>query len=72
MRTYDTTLDGYKFLCFYDYEPEIAADELNPKWDAVVTITEVFINDSKEYAYELVNPAVIQQIEAEILECLHE
>ena len=70
MHTYTYTENGYTLECSYEYEPPLAADDINPAWEGMVTITEIYINGSVNDAYELISPALIQHIEFEILERL--
>jgi hypothetical protein len=70
MNTYTHTEDGYTFTCVYEYESPLAADDINPAWEGMVTVCEVYVNGSEHDAHELLNPALIQRIESDIAESL--
>jgi hypothetical protein len=70
MNTYKTQWDGYDLFCVYEYEPPLPADDINPAWEGFVTICEVYINNSTNDALNLLDPALIQNLEALILEAL--
>jgi hypothetical protein len=68
--TYTHEEDGYSLFCVYEYEAPLAADDVNPAWDGMVTICEVYVNHSTHDALNLLDPALIQRIESDILESL--
>lgn len=37
---------GLDLECFYDYEPPVPADDINPPEQAVVTLQEVYMGDA--------------------------
>lgn len=58
---------GLILECRYDYEPALPGDEIDPPWEAQATIYEILINGVE--CYNAINPALIQEIEALIVEC---
>ena len=70
MSTYMHFEGEYTFYCIYEYERPLAATATDPAWEGCVTVCEVFINGCKTDAHDLINPSLIQQIEADILESL--
>jgi hypothetical protein len=70
MNTYTHTENGYTLMCVYDYEAPQTETETDPPFEGCVTVCEIFVNGSTHDAYELINPAIIQQIESDIMESL--
>jgi hypothetical protein len=58
--------EGYMLSGYYEYEEGFDGDNIDPPYDDVYTVTEVFINNSKSNAYDLIDPSVIQSIEREL------
>jgi len=64
IKQYEYLYNGYSLNVTYEYEPALEGDAIDPAWGPVATIIEVNIDGSKHDAYEFINPAVIQSIEA--------
>jgi hypothetical protein len=70
MDKYTHLEDGYTLLCYYEFEPPLDGDDINPAYEGCVTVCEVYVNGSTHDAHQLLNPALIQRIESDLLEML--
>jgi len=66
IRTCEITFEKQKLLIKYEFEPALAATEIDPPWGPVYSVLSVFINGSNDDGLELIDPAVIHWIEAEL------
>ena len=58
--------EGYKLTGEYDFEEGFVGDNVDESYDPICSVYLIFINGSKENAYELVSPAVIHWIEEQL------
>ena len=61
---------GHSFSGVFEFEDGYKGDDECPPYDSIVTILEIYINDSKIDASDVVSPKVIQHLESIIREDL--
>lgn len=65
-------LEGHLNLvleCFYNYEPEVPEDDINPREEASVTLERVYLGEAPLELYSHLTPEQWMDIEQYILEC---
>jgi hypothetical protein len=65
---FSRTINGYHFTGLAEVEPGEPASDTSPAWPTIVTVVELYIDGSDKNCIEIINPAVIQQIEHMIAE----
>lgn len=63
-------IDGHYFSGYSEYEPAEPATDIDPAIPAIVTILTLFIDKGLTDCYDIVNPATIQRIEANLLDAM--
>jgi hypothetical protein len=69
-RVFEDEVYGYKLSGTYEYEPGGDGDYECPPYGPIVSIVEVFIDNNKNCALDLISPHVINSIEQHLMETL--
>lgn len=67
---FTVNLDGHEFKGRFEYEREEPETDIDPCIPAIATVLTVFIDSGKVDCYDIVNPATIQRIEANLLDAM--
>ena len=59
---------GHDLAGLYEYEAAQTETDIDPPIAAIATICEIYVNGSKVESLEFINPAVIQKLEAMLVE----
>ena len=65
-RTCEMTFEKQELFIEYEFEPALPATEIDPSWGPVYSVRSIYINGSQHDGLELIDPAVIHWIEAEL------
>jgi hypothetical protein len=65
---FSRTINGFHIHGLAEVEPGEPATDISPAWPTIVTVYELYIDGSDKNCIEIINPAVIQQIEHMIAE----
>ncbi len=60
------TIDGFVWSGLYELELYEPADELGPALLPICTVISLFLNNGTLDLYEVINPAIVQIIEAQL------
>ena len=60
------TIDGFVWSGLYELEPYEPADELGPALLPICTVISLFLNNGTLDLYGVINPAIVQIIEAQL------
>jgi len=66
--TFQRVINGFYFTGLAEVEPAEPATEITPGSPPMVTVWNLHIDDSKKNCIDIIDPAVIQRIEAMIAE----
>lgn len=64
---FKTTIDGFVWSGLYELEPYEPADELGPALLPIATVISLFMNKGLIDVYEVINPSIVQAIEAQLV-----
>lgn len=64
---FKTTIDGFVWSGLYELDPYCPADELWPALLPIATVISLFMDGGLRDVYELINPSIIWQIEAQLM-----
>ena len=59
---------GHDLAGLYEYEPAQTETDIDPPIAAIATICEIYIDGGLSESLEFINPAVIQKLEAMLVE----
>ena len=60
------TIEGFVWSGLYELEPYEPADELGPALLPIATVISLFMNKGTLDVYEVINPAIVHIIEAQL------
>lgn len=60
------TIDGFVWSGLYELDPYCPADELWPALLPIATVISLFMNGGLLDVYEVINPSIVQTIEAQL------
>lgn len=66
--SFDQKIYGFRFTGKAEYEPEGKASLVDPAWEPIVTVYELFIDDFTKDVVDIIDPKIIQIIERNITE----
>jgi hypothetical protein len=66
--TFQRVINNFYFTGLAEVEPGEPATDISPAWPTIVTVYELYIDGSDKNCIDIINPAVIQQIEHMIAE----
>ena len=66
--TFERVIQGFHFTGLAEVEPAEAATETSPAWPTIVTVFALHIVGSHQNCIDIIDPAVIQRLEAMIAE----
>ena len=61
------TIDGFAWSGLYELDPYCPAEELWPALLPIATVISLFMNGGLLDVYEVINPAIVQAIEAQLV-----
>ena len=64
---FKTTIDGFVWSGLYELDPYCPADELWPALLPIATVISLFMDGGLRDVYELINPSIVQAIEAQLV-----
>jgi hypothetical protein len=66
--TFDETIDGFRFTGQAELELAEQETDVSPGWPTIVTVFTLHVDGSHKDFMDIINPAIIQQIEKSIVE----
>ena len=66
--TFGRIFEGFHFSGHAEVEYGEPATEISPSWPNIVTIFELYIDGSDKDCIDIIDPAIIQRIEAMLVE----
>lgn len=67
---FNRNIYGFQFTGKAELEPAEAATATDPAWPAVATVYTLHIDGSEKDCIDIINPAIIQRIEAMLVEAV--
>lgn len=62
------TIDGFVWSGLYELDPYCPSDELWPALLPIATVISLFMNGGLIDVYEVINPSIVQAIEAQLVQ----
>jgi hypothetical protein len=66
--TFDRIINGIQFSGLAEVEPGEPATDISPSWPTIVTVFALRIGGSHQNCIDIIDPAVIQRLEAILAE----
>ena len=66
--TFERVIQGFHFTGLAEVEPAEHATDISPSWPTIVTVWRLYLEGSDKDVIDVIDPAVIQRIEAMIVE----
>jgi len=66
--TFERVINGFYFTGLAEVEPAETATETSPSWPTIVTVWRLHLDGSSKNCIDIIDPAVIQRLEAILAE----
>jgi hypothetical protein len=67
---FERVINGFHFTGLAEVEPAEAATETSPAWPTIVTVWRLHLEGSPKDCIDIIDPAIVQRIEAMLVEAI--